>query len=193
MNNRSSLSKRVELLRKAYAPSCRKNAKRLKKQRIRLEAATSGVFSFSEKGKANAEVFCEQETAYEIISRDLDQTLAKQKKLLKVSYSGQAFLLKAKNSKRIAQAVKKLKSLIEEFRPKSPVAINNSGTADDLCGVVFSDDIEFLGGKECVFCGREIKAGEMIRRTTCLHIFHMECISPWLSSKQVCPIDKMPI
>lgn len=45
----------------------------------------------------------------------------------------------------------------------------------------------------CAVCLCCFSHGELIRRLSCLHIFHRECIDPWLREKSVCPLCKLQI
>ena len=40
----------------------------------------------------------------------------------------------------------------------------------------------------CTICKNNFENGEKIRRLGCNHIFHMECIDPWLLEKKTCPV-----
>ncbi|KAL3715398.1 hypothetical protein ACJRO7_007173 [Eucalyptus globulus] len=51
------------------------------------------------------------------------------------------------------------------------------------------------GDDGCVICEDEISPDEEIRRMSCKHIFHHECIVQWLSVSNLCPLCRfsMPI
>ncbi|GFH56530.1 hypothetical protein CTEN210_13006 [Chaetoceros tenuissimus] len=45
--------------------------------------------------------------------------------------------------------------------------------------------------KECSICGDEYKSGDKIawsRNEQCFHLFHIECIVPWLMNHSDCPM-----
>lgn len=42
----------------------------------------------------------------------------------------------------------------------------------------------------CAICIDKLRSGEEIRTLLCNHIFHTECIDPWLYSKPLCPLCK---
>ena len=44
---------------------------------------------------------------------------------------------------------------------------------------------------ECTFCMEDFKNGDILRRLSCLHFFHKNCIDPWLKKNGLCPIDKV--
>ena len=46
---------------------------------------------------------------------------------------------------------------------------------------------------ECTFCLQEFRNGDVLRRLTCFHIFHKNCIDRWLRSNGFCPIDKVNV
>ncbi|CAF3643150.1 unnamed protein product [Rotaria sp. Silwood1] len=41
---------------------------------------------------------------------------------------------------------------------------------------------------KCTICLSEYKTGETVKRLRCKHIFHPECIDPWLKTSTQCPI-----
>jgi len=46
---------------------------------------------------------------------------------------------------------------------------------------------------ECTFCMEDFKNGDVLRRLSCLHFFHKNCIDPWLKKNGNCPIDKVSV
>eukprot|EP00475_Leptophrys_vorax_P002135 TRINITY_DN11219_c0_g1_i1.p1 TRINITY_DN11219_c0_g1~~TRINITY_DN11219_c0_g1_i1.p1 ORF type:complete len:489 (+),score=112.32 TRINITY_DN11219_c0_g1_i1:247-1713(+) len=49
------------------------------------------------------------------------------------------------------------------------------------------------GDSLCRICLGEYGAGEMILRLPCLHFYHKQCISKWLSANKKCPQDMIPV
>ncbi|UJR18978.1 hypothetical protein I4U23_022107 [Adineta vaga] len=45
---------------------------------------------------------------------------------------------------------------------------------------------------KCGVCWDEFQQNETLRRLTCLHIYHKDCIDPWLQKKNQCPICREP-
>ncbi|XP_054782886.1 E3 ubiquitin-protein ligase SGR9, amyloplastic-like [Prosopis cineraria] len=43
------------------------------------------------------------------------------------------------------------------------------------------------GGRECVICKEEMRVGRDVCELPCQHVFHWNCILPWLSKKNTCP------
>lgn len=43
----------------------------------------------------------------------------------------------------------------------------------------------------CLVCYEEFEAGESIKRITCGHTFHRECIDTWFSQHVACPVDRI--
>lgn len=42
----------------------------------------------------------------------------------------------------------------------------------------------------CSVCLEDISSGQLITRLPCLHIYHQDCILPWLRMHGTCPVDK---
>ena len=47
--------------------------------------------------------------------------------------------------------------------------------------------------KNCRICLEDFKKDDVLRRLSCFHIFHKNCIDPWLKENGMCPIDKFNI
>ena len=45
----------------------------------------------------------------------------------------------------------------------------------------------------CTVCQCDFEEGELLRTLPCNHVYHVECIDPWLRMKKVCPICNTPI
>ena len=44
--------------------------------------------------------------------------------------------------------------------------------------------------KRCTVCFTEFEPNEDVKFLFCMHIFHQECIDPWLKENSTCPICK---
>ncbi len=45
----------------------------------------------------------------------------------------------------------------------------------------------------CVICMCDFEEGELLRSLPCNHVYHVECIDPWLRTKKTCAICNTPI
>merc|ERR1712066_653586 len=43
----------------------------------------------------------------------------------------------------------------------------------------------------CAICREPMRVVDKCRRLPCLHLFHIDCIDPWLRLKGSCPLDKL--
>ncbi|KAH7835615.1 hypothetical protein Vadar_028000 [Vaccinium darrowii] len=50
------------------------------------------------------------------------------------------------------------------------------------------NEVEEEGGSVCGVCQEEMKPGEDVRATGCVHKFHEFCIYRWLKQKNACPM-----
>ncbi|KAI3780435.1 hypothetical protein L2E82_10416 [Cichorium intybus] len=48
-------------------------------------------------------------------------------------------------------------------------------------------------GKRCAVCLDDFESGEMVTLTPCNHMFHENCIVPWLMSNNQCPVCRFAI
>ena len=47
---------------------------------------------------------------------------------------------------------------------------------------------EVEAGAECAVCKDAFAAGDEATRLPCKHLYHGDCISPWLESHSTCPV-----
>ena len=45
----------------------------------------------------------------------------------------------------------------------------------------------------CTICLEEFKFNEELKKLKCNHIFHKECLEPWLNNKRKCPICRSDV
>lgn len=45
---------------------------------------------------------------------------------------------------------------------------------------------------QCSVCWEDFKLDEMVNQLQCEHIFHNECITPWLELHATCPVCRKP-
>jgi len=64
------------------------------------------------------------------------------------------------------------------------------GTSNDVISSlpVFTYKGENLSEKNCTICLEDFKYDRLLKRLTCLHVFHQECIDEWLQKSKKCPI-----
>jgi hypothetical protein len=48
-------------------------------------------------------------------------------------------------------------------------------------------------GEVCTICLAAFKAGEYANRLPCRHIFHGECVVPWLRTNNTCPVCRQAV
>lgn len=88
------------------------------------------------------------------------------------------------------KAVNKLKKEIYNPAPKKisrrvSLYYRSNGRNHNLEKV---DDQDQEEGKKCAICLEEFVAREMVMVTPCNHMFHEECIVPWVKSRGQCPV-----
>mmetsp|Transcript_19518 Transcript_19518/g.37677 ORF Transcript_19518/g.37677 Transcript_19518/m.37677 type:complete len:225 (+) Transcript_19518:181-855(+) len=71
-----------------------------------------------------------------------------------------------------------------EFRrPTAPEAIEALPEE-----VVKAQDERLSSGMDCAVCKEEFEVGSTYRRLPCQHCYHSDCILPWLSTHNSCPV-----
>ena len=61
---------------------------------------------------------------------------------------------------------------------------------DNLNTLLLCDE---LPDDTCSICLEEFKEGEKIKNLNCNHIFHEECLLPWLNDNDCCPMCRQNI
>lgn len=78
--------------------------------------------------------------------------------------------------------------LFEAYPPVRPKRVHDSDEEED------ETDPYDLGPYEenvCIICQGDLEADDMVRMLSCHHIFHDECVSPWILEKNgTCPLCK---
>ena len=59
-----------------------------------------------------------------------------------------------------------------------------------LTPVVAFNSITAPMNDSCVICIEDFQGDDTARKLACSHIFHKDCIDPWLTTKGCCPICK---
>mmetsp|Transcript_9272 Transcript_9272/g.10244 ORF Transcript_9272/g.10244 Transcript_9272/m.10244 type:complete len:358 (-) Transcript_9272:58-1131(-) len=55
------------------------------------------------------------------------------------------------------------------------------------------DEVEGMPQTSCPICLEDYEEGESLRQLPCYHMFHTECIIPWLERHSVCPLCKADV
>lgn len=93
-------------------------------------------------------------------------------------------------------ALSKLKKVVYDPPPKRYARMvslyyrNNHNAAKSLKEKEKEKDED---GKRCAICLEDFEANEEVMLTPCNHMFHEDCIVPWLTSKGQCPICRFVI
>ena len=64
---------------------------------------------------------------------------------------------------------------------------------DERFPVTQSTQQQMDDGHECAICLLNYSVGEMVRQLPCQHLFHAECLSPWLRDHVACPMCRKPL
>lgn len=59
---------------------------------------------------------------------------------------------------------------------------------DSLLEVVIGENTARVADDDCVVCRDAFKIGQSARELPCRHLFHSDCIVPWLKTRNTCPI-----
>ncbi|GAB4839620.1 hypothetical protein Ancab_029143 [Ancistrocladus abbreviatus] len=85
-----------------------------------------------------------------------------------------------------------LEQLIQQLAENDP---NRHGTPpaskkaiDRLLNIKFTDELVKSDSAQCAVCMNEFELGSMGKQLPCKHIFHSECILPWLELHNSCPV-----
>ena len=57
----------------------------------------------------------------------------------------------------------------------------------------FSSTSSFVKNDSCAICIEDFASGNVLRRLSCGHLYHRDCIDKWLDRKPICPLCKMPV
>ena len=67
--------------------------------------------------------------------------------------------------------------------PTSPAVIESKFQLKQL----MEDSAEIAKEVACSICKEHVVVKEMVYQTPCAHIFHKDCLSPWLQMSNRCP------
>lgn len=149
----------------------------------------SEVTVFVNKKSAIVSYVCSEDVANEVFIRDLNEEIKEKYGLWCLEYSEGAFYMELDDSEALYHACNELSERIATL--SQPVPDEVPKRYGKLTLEKFSKRLKFKGEKECTFCMNMFRIGEKVLKTSCLHIFHKECMTKWLEIKNVCPIDKV--
>ena len=143
-----------------------------------------------QSGEFVATVECPADIALDVVSRHYPQAIEQSIDDVAVLATAQGFTVTSlhEGNTLLAALQLRLKIMMLSIMNLSYVRRNNQ--APDLTGVPFDAALEIKGEPTCGICLCEIEVGQLVRRTPCLHVFHLDCISGWTAVRRVCPIDK---
>ena len=64
---------------------------------------------------------------------------------------------------------------------------------DNLQTLIITNQPYVLPEDICTICLEEFKFDEELKKLKCNHIFHKDCLKPWLDNKKKCPICRADI
>lgn len=74
----------------------------------------------------------------------------------------------------------------DQVHPASPNAVQH------LQSVSVSRENE-VKGEICTVCQERLKRGETVKKLSCAHLFHEECVVPWLQTHNTCPVCRQEV
>ena len=143
-----------------------------------------------ESGSFAAYVECPEHIALEITSRNYDQAVRNTIDLQRLVYEEAKFTVEATTQRAALLGALELRLRVMMISVMDLLPMQRMGEAEDLADVELTPDVEFKGEQKCAICLCELQLGQRVRRTPCLHLFHLECIQNWVRRRRVCPIDK---
>ncbi|KAI8578175.1 hypothetical protein K450DRAFT_248467 [Umbelopsis ramanniana AG] len=70
----------------------------------------------------------------------------------------------------------------------SPPLFASVGTENDRIVKVSMTDTELAVMPSCAVCKEDYRMGERALKLPCYHVYHRDCIKPWLKRKKTCPL-----
>jgi hypothetical protein len=81
--------------------------------------------------------------------------------------------------------------VVEEFHAERALAETPSPMLLSLISMIPVEKLHHKAQEVCAICQEPMRLGEQCRRLPCFHLYHVQCIDPWLKLKGSCPIDKL--
>uniref|UniRef100_A0AC35UDZ8 RING-type E3 ubiquitin transferase n=1 Tax=Rhabditophanes sp. KR3021 TaxID=114890 RepID=A0AC35UDZ8_9BILA len=125
---------------------------------------------------------------YQSIINSLEQVLMNPDA---ISQTGQGFRIGINPGQGIFDSIFRL---IENFDEQSAAAMNRLSD-EEIATVpeILVNDLQVKNESQCTTCMENFKLDERVLCLSCKHIFHPDCLTPWLKAHRTCPVCRSVI